>query len=107
MSNKQKRKYQRLLNKINATSEKNLKTDFNRITISIHGTFYTFDLAIMNIKKSIGIDDLTKEEYPLLYKFLVFSKRIFSDESEESKTLRIRMRKKLIKTSIIKKSSRS
>ncbi|MFY1047273.1 hypothetical protein [Chryseobacterium sp. GP-SGM7] len=78
LTNAQKRKYQRLLNKINSTSENNLKIKLkNEFTVTIDGTAYTFNLSIINVKKSIGIYGLTKKEYPLLYNFLIFTKKYF------------------------------
>lgn len=95
LSNKQKRKYQRLLNKINSTSENNLRIDLkNEFTITIDGTAYTFNLSIKNVKKSVGIYGLTKKEYPLLFNFLIFTKKIFSERLPSShKIQKINVRK--------------
>jgi len=95
LSNKQKRKYQRLLNKINSTSENNLRIDLkNEFTITIDGTAYTFNLSIKNVKKSVGIYGLTKKEYPLLFNFLIFTKKIFSERLTSShKIQKINVRK--------------
>lgn len=94
LSNKQKRKYQRLLNKINSTSENNLKITLkNEFTVTIDGTAYTFNLSILNEKKSIGIYGLTKKEYPLLYDFLRFTRKIFSEKIIEHKIQKINIKK--------------
>lgn len=94
LSNKQKRKYQRILHKINSTSENNLKIKLkNEFIIIIDGTAYTFNLSIMNVKKSIGIYGLTKKEYPLLYNFLIFTKKIFSENYLSHKIQKINIKK--------------
>lgn len=94
LSNKQKRKYQRLLNEINSTSENNLRIDLkNEFTITIDGTAYTFNLSIKNVKKSVGIYGLTKKEYPLLFNFLIFTKKIFSENYLSHKISKINIKR--------------
>jgi hypothetical protein len=96
LSNREKRKYQRLFDRINSTAENNLKIKLkNELVVTLDGTVYTFNLSIMNEKKSIGIYSLTKKEYPLLYDLLKFSRKRFSEKIIERRIQKIHIPRKI------------